>query len=738
MNAYSVPVAMAAAITAYVGLYHFWLHLRRSSRSDFYFALSCACMTFYDWSAACAYNAQLPSSAALFQRLQVIGILMWAGPFVLLINEKSSIKTTPPVVALLLFFPLMGLFVAIDPLELLLESTAHLKIARAPWGEAQFFEYPPGPLQNGLELIIPLMIVYCFWVGFGLPQVREGRFVRKRKSSTPLLFAAGGIMLALLHDSTVTKLGWSSPYTFEFAWLGVMTFMSWSLSNELFEGLLARTSLEETEQRVTTTLNAIQDAVVTTNMKGEISHLNPAAERLLAVNSEAAVGHPFADFAEITSPETHTVVSDPVRFAVGRPTNPYGELPQLITRDGSERRIDLGGAPLKDPDGRVGGAIIVMRDLTLQHHALNSLEHAKKMESLGQLAGGTAHDLNNLLTPIISYVELIKRQVSQGSKEQRYLQHVEEAAQRAATLTKQLLALSRKQVLDVQVVPLAEFVRQTLPMIEHLVGEKIQIDARLDDRSGNVQIDWGQFEQVLLNLAANARDALADGGRLSIIVQRLRDERASIEVRDNGDGMDADTVSRIFEPFFTTKPRGKGTGLGLASVRGIVEQHGGSIYVDSEPGEGTSFEIVLPITHAEQPHSSSRSLPSGELARGTEHVLVVEDDGAVRALIFDALTQLGYTVHSADGITMALELARSEPIDVLLSDVVLPGTDGMRIREEVQALRDVPCLFMTGHADDRLGDHGFVPRGIEVLRKPFTVEQLGLKLRAVIQAPRRQ
>src|SRR5690606_7071742 len=256
-------------------------------------------------------------------------------------------------------------------------------------------------------------------------------------------------------------------------------------------------------------------------------------------------------------------------------------------------------APLKDPDGRVGGAIIVMRDLTLQHHALNSLEHAKKMESLGQLAGGTAHDLNNLPPPLISYVPLIKRQFCQCSKGQRYLQHVEEAAQRAATLTKQLLALSRKQVLDVQVVPLAEFVRQTLPMIEHLVGEKIQIDARLDDRSGNVQIDWGQFEQVLLNLAANARDALADGGRLSIIVQRLRDERASIEVRDNGDGMDADTVSRIFEPFFTTKPRGKGTGLGLASVRGIVEQHGGSIYVDSEPGEGTSFEIVLPITHAE-------------------------------------------------------------------------------------------------------------------------------------------
>jgi DNA-binding response OmpR family regulator len=159
--------------------------------------------------------------------------------------------------------------------------------------------------------------------------------------------------------------------------------------------------------------------------------------------------------------------------------------------------------------------------------------------------------------------------------------------------------------------------------------------------------------------------------------------------------------------------------------------------VDSDLGEGTSFEIVLPITYAEQPLSSSRALPTGELARGNEHVLVVEDDAAVRSLIFDALTQLGYTVYSADGMTMALELARSEPIDVLLSDVVLPGADGLRIRDAVQALRDVPCLFMTGHADDRLGDHGFVPRGMEVLRKPFTIEQLGLKLRTVIDSPRR-
>jgi nitrogen-specific signal transduction histidine kinase len=407
-----------------------------------------------------------------------------------------------------------------------------------------------------------------------------------------------------------------------------------------------------------------------------------------------------------------------------------------VTTDGNERRVDLGGAPLKDSNGRVSGAIVVLRDLTLQHHALSSLDHAKKMESLGQLAGGTAHDLNNLLTPIMSYVELVQRKLPDESTEHRYLTHVQEAAQKAAVLTKQLLALSRKQVLDVQIIPIAEFVRQTLPLVERLVGEKIQIVTRLDDRAGNVQVDPGQFEQVFLNLAANARDTMPDGGRLTIHVRPLSGSEIAIEIADTGEGMLPETVNHIFEPFFTTKKRGKGTGLGLASVRGIVEQHGGAIFVDSELGEGTSFEIVLPTTTREQPSSGARDLPPSELLRGGERVLVVEDDAAVRSLIFDALTQLGYTVHTADGMAMAVALAESETIDLLLSDVVLPGTDGLSIRAAVRKHHDVPCLFMTGHADNRLGAHGFAPRGLDILRKPFTVEELGRKIRQVLDAPR--
>ncbi|HXS18588.1 MAG TPA: ATP-binding protein, partial [Polyangiaceae bacterium] len=337
----------------------------------------------------------------------------------------------------------------------------------------------------------------------------------------------------------------------------------------------------------------------------------------------------------ITSPESHSVVSDPIRFAVGRASNPFGSLPQLVTTDGHERRIDLRGAPLNGPDGRVQGAILVMRDLTLQHNALTNLEHAKQMEAMGQLAGGAAHDLNNLLTPIISYVELVQRRVDPLSKEATFLVHVQEAAQRAATLTRQLLALSRKQVLDVQVVPLDELIRQTAPMLERLVGDDIRVVLKLRDHGAKVRVDLGQFEQVLLNLTSNARDAITGpSGQLVISTRRVGEHEVAVEVADNGSGMPQDILPKIFEPFFTTKPRGKGTGLGLASVRGIIEQQGGKIYVDSEQGKGTSFEIILPLSSTDQRLSSTRHTPPGDLARGNETILVAEDDPAVRALIY--------------------------------------------------------------------------------------------------------
>lgn len=738
MNFLSLPVAMAAAVTAYVGLYHLWLHTQRPSRSDLYFALTCICMLGYDAAAALHYSSTTPKDAALFQRLEIVSALLMGVPFLLLVNEQVEIRLPKLARIGLGIFPALALVTAVERKDWVVTSTLLPKQVVTPFGEWTLVEVALGPLFLFESAMVPLMTLYCLWAAVGAPRRVDGRWHRRAQRSSPLVAVGIALLVAIMHDFFVTRGTLTHPYLFEFAFLMVAITMSWALSQEVLSASKTRAELTKTEQREATTLAAIQDAVVTTDLSGNILLLNPAAERLLATNAREALGKPLSTFAELTSSETHSVVNDLVRYAVGRPTNPYGQLPQLVTTDGNERRVDVGGAPLKDLDGHVQGAIVVLRDLTLQHDALSTLQHAKKMESIGQLAGGAAHDLNNLLTPILSYVELVQKEVPQNSKAERFLRHVQDAAQRAATLTRQLLALSRKQVLDVQVVPLAEFVRQTRPILERLIDSSITLKLRLEDETLRVSIDLGQFEQVLLNLIANARDALPEGGEITIIVRRLGDEQCCLEVSDTGVGMTPATTARIFEPFFTTKERGKGTGLGLASVRGIVEQHGGAIYVDSELGVGTSFEIVLPTTTAEQANSSIRQLPSADAARGTETILVVEDDPGVRSLIHDVLTQLGYTVHTADGLAMAVAIARAEPIELLLTDVVLPGADGPHIRDAVNEIHPVPCLFMTGHADDRLGHHGIVERGVDVVRKPFTVTGLSLKVRQVLDAGKRR
>ncbi|GEM_PF-2236689 len=736
MNSLSVPVAMATSVTAYVGLYHLWLFLKRKHLSDLYFSLTCICMTSYDAFSLKLYQGVPLVEAEFCQRVQFMSAVALVMPFILLVNDQVSLRTRPWGFAVLSFFPLSAIYAGYDPYDQLLTDTPLPKELSAPWGTASFNELALGPLWRSHEALLPLMILYCVWAGWGAIRFDKGVIKLRSQRSTPLVLGGTALLLSVLHDSFVAQGKLTNPYVLEFAWVGVSAVMSWILSKDILTATRTKETLEETERRVATTLMAIQDAVITTDMAGNITHLNPAAEKLLAINLWDTLDQPLNDYLEITSPETEKIVNDPIRFAVGRQADPYGRLPQLVTTDGNERHVDVGGAPLRNQQGHVEGAIVVLRDLTLQHNALESLQHANKMESMGQLAGGAAHDLNNLLTPIMSYVELVQRTLDKDSQPHKFLNHVQDAAQRAAGLTKQLLALSRKQVLDVQVVPLSEFVSQTIPMVERLVGEKVKLKVNVDSRAGMVRVDPGQLEQVILNLASNARDAMGDDAVLTIRTRQVNEREAALEVSDNGKGMSPSIVEKIFEPFFTTKPRGKGTGLGLASVRGIVEQHGGRIFVDSEPHEGSSFEIILPTTNSVQPESATRADLPTDMSRGDECILVAEDDPAVRSLIYDALTQLGYTVHLADGMTMAVSLAKTECVDMLLTDVVLPGADGPRIRDAVLAHRDVPCLFMTGHADDRLGERGFVPRGTEVLRKPFTVVQLAQRIRQVLDSVR--
>ncbi|HQQ79207.1 MAG TPA: ATP-binding protein [Thermoanaerobaculia bacterium] len=373
---------------------------------------------------------------------------------------------------------------------------------------------------------------------------------------------------------------------------------------------------------------------------------------------------------------------------------------------------------------------------------------ASRMEAVGQLAGGIAHDFNNLLTAILGYAQLLSERPL-GDAALAEVAEIRHAAESAASLTRQLLAFSRQQVQKISVFVLNDVVSETESMLARLLGEDVRICKELAPGLGRVKADPGQIEQVLVNLAVNARDAMPKGGTLRIETRDVDLDEAYVDTHvagtpgpyvmlamsDDGCGMDPATLARIFEPFFTTKPVGKGTGLGLATVYGIVKQSGGFVWVYSDPGHGTTFRIYLP--RVEEPLSARRDsgTPRRTPPKGTETILLVEDDDAVRRFVRDVLVRNGYTVHAAASGNEAVNAARpiAPAIHLVLSDVVMPEMSGAVLRRRLEALGvKARVLFMSGHSADAVAVRGIEAGDGAFLQKPFTPGDLLFKVRRVL------
>ena len=384
------------------------------------------------------------------------------------------------------------------------------------------------------------------------------------------------------------------------------------------------------------------------------------------------------------------------------------------------------------------------------HVSEEQLRHAQKMEAIGRLAGGVAHDFNNILTAIIGHTELAQEHVGVNAAARRSLQEIAAAAQRAASLTRQLLAFSRRQVLNPRPLDLNAVVREMEDMLRRLIGADIDLRIQLDTAIGTVQADPTQIEQILLNLVVNARDAMPDGGVLTIATgdregaqaagdlnATLHDRYTTLTVSDTGCGMDEATRSRIFEPFFTTKGLGKGTGLGLAMVHGIVQQSGGIVDVLSRPGEGAAFTVLLP-TVEERPHPKPQVEETEPSGSGTETVLVIEDNDLVRELVSQTLKTAGYTVIEAptrDKAVEACELSRQQGIRIalMLSDVVMPGMSRSAMMEHLDRSQPgMKRLYMSGYFEQSSGGDSASEVGDAFIQKPFTISQLLQKVRAVL------
>ena len=408
--------------------------------------------------------------------------------------------------------------------------------------------------------------------------------------------------------------------------------------------------------------------------------------------------------------------------------------------------------PVKDESGAVGYLEVFAEDITEQRVLERQFRMAQKMEAVGRLSGGIAHDFNNLLGVIIGYTQVVKRNLGPGHTSYEHAEEIERASQRAVSLTRQLLAYSRQQVLEPAILNLNTLVSDMEKMLSRLIGEDIVLRLSLDPALSQVKADRGQIEQVLMNLAVNARDAMPDGGQLTIETANAELDLAytrehpgsrpgwyvMLAVTDTGTGMDPETLAQVFEPFFTTKERDKGTGLGLATVYGVVKQSDGYIAVESQKGNGSSFKVYLPLVR--QAAIAQESVPAPRSVRGCETILLVEDAEALRKLAHMFLRDNGYDVLTAADGSEAMRVAQqsSAPIHLLLTDVVMPGMNGRALAERL-ALGNpaMKVLYMSGYTDTFIAGHGALEPGTQLLHKPFTEETLTRKVREVLDAARK-
>ena len=518
----------------------------------------------------------------------------------------------------------------------------------------------------------------------------------------------------------------------------------------VFDVITDRKRTEEALRLSDSILRQVGNLVVVSDRDGLVRYASPSVQAALGYSPDDVLGNGWWELT-FTVPEQRdaerALAARAARGETAPRTMPYER--EVRARDGSTR-LTL----WSDSKGPGDLLIGVGYDITDTRRLEEQFRQAQKMEAVGRLAGGVAHDFNNILTAIIGYSDLLLATPSLEHQARNDLAEIRAAADRAARLTKQLLAFSRKQVLQPQLLSLNQAVSGLEAMLRRLLGEDITLAVVLAPDLGTVEADPGQLEQVVMNLAVNARDAMPQGGKLTIETRNVDLDQGYAEthsgvtpgayvllaVSDTGHGMDPTVKAHLFEPFFTTKERGQGTGLGLATVHGIVHQSGGHIWVYSEPGHGTAFKIYLPRLSEGAVPFQREPEPSG-LSTGTETVLLVEDDPGVRNLVATTLTKCGYHVLQAEDGAAAAEVARSHEglIHLLLTDVVMPGISGRSTAESLLRLRpEVKVLYMSGYTDDAITRHGILEPGIHLIQKPFTPGALARKVREALDEPTEQ
>jgi two-component system cell cycle sensor histidine kinase/response regulator CckA len=519
-----------------------------------------------------------------------------------------------------------------------------------------------------------------------------------------------------------------------------------SLQKEIVERTRMEKAIVQASNEWRTTFDAAKDVIMMLNADHTVIRLNKAAT--LFYNK------PFNDLIGKSLFQLF-----PVDILLNDATTQSALKPSLKHEEGNvylpdkKAWLSFSLDPIWDDDGRLTGRIFMMRDITRrkkaeeeQRELQNELLQVQKMDSIGRLAGGIAHDFNNILSAIIGFSQLVLMRLPEDHPEAESIRIISEAGERAAALTRQLLAFSRKQVLEMKSVNLNTIIENMAKMLRRVIGENITLDLNLQNPIRNILADTGQMEQILMNLLVNARDAMPSGGRVKVETSEVclpeeNDQKVSpgslvmVSITDTGTGMSTEVQERIFEPFFTTKEMGKGTGLGLSTVYGIVKQHDGHITAHSEQGQGTTFKLYFPVVDRETDAIHVQEKP--KLMKGSETVLVVDDEPSIRKLLMQTMLPLGYKLLEAPSGEDAVKVSDAYPgaIDLLVTDVVMPGMNGMQLAERLRQQRpDMKMIFISGYTDNAVVQQDVIDRKLILIQKPLAPTVLATKVREVLDS----
>ncbi len=491
--------------------------------------------------------------------------------------------------------------------------------------------------------------------------------------------------------------------------------------------------LGEYRSRLAAIIESSEDAIIGKGLDGTITSWNRGAERIYGYSAEEVVGKHISLLAPTDRPDEVAEILQEIRS--GKRVAHHEST--RMAKDGRRLDVSISVSPLRDASGEIVGASAIARDITAQKRAETQLRQSQKMEAIGRLAGGVAHDFNNILGIINACTEFLRDRIDPNAEPSLYVENIRKASDRGTALTRQLLTFSRTPAIQSQILDLNERLKDISKLLHPLLGDDIEIVILSRSASTVVEADPGQLDQVVVNLAVNARDAMPRGGKFILETGKveLDDTLAKqhpalapgkyvlLAVSDTGSGMDEATVSRIFEPFFTTKEPGKGTGLGLATVYGIVKQGGGHILVYSEPGHGTTFKIYLPSAEHKLGLASASEVETVSPKRQGNTILLVEDDDMMRALTRQMLQEHGYTVIEANDGKSALEWMESHPvpIDLLLTDVVMRHVSGPELAERLSASHPtLKLVYMSGYTGEMMANRDVLKPGMTLLEKPFT------------------